>query len=104
MARWGYVTFTPDPGRGKRPRRDALIAPTVCGIAFRDAWPEVTAAVESRWRDRLGGSAFGALRDALAAVVARLDPTLPDCLPILGYGLPRTRGGRGAGLANPLWR
>ena len=87
MRRWGYVTFAPDPGRGKRPRLDAVIAPTAWGIACRDAWPEITAAVESRWRDRLGGSAFGALRDALAVVVAGLDPTLPDCLPILGYGL-----------------
>jgi hypothetical protein len=47
----------------------------------------VTAAVEYRWRDRLGATAFVALRAALAGVVANLDPDLPDCLPILGYGL-----------------
>jgi len=87
MRRWGYVTFTPDPGHGKPPRRDAVIAPTRWGRAARDTWREVTANVESSWQDRLGADAFTALRDALAGVVSRLDPALPDCLPILGYGL-----------------
>jgi methyltransferase (TIGR00027 family) len=87
MRRWGYVTFTPPPGRGGQPRQDAVIAPTAWGMVSRDAWPEVAAVVESRWRDRFGDAGATGLRDALAAVVARLDPTLPDCLPILGYGL-----------------
>ena len=87
MRRWGYVTFTPDPGQGKRPRPDAVIAPTRWGIAARDDWREVTGQIESRWQDRLGAREFDALRDALAGVVARLDPELPDCLPILRHGL-----------------
>jgi DNA-binding MarR family transcriptional regulator len=87
MRRWRYVTYTPDPGRGKRPRPDAVITPTRWGIVARDTWEEAVAQVESRWRDRLGADAFSALRAALAGVVARLDPALPDCLPILGYGL-----------------
>ena len=103
MRRWGYVTFTPDPGHGKPPRRDAVIAPTRWGRAARDTWREVTAHVESSWQDRLGADAFTALRDALAGVVARLDPALPDCLPILGYGLysRADRPGRAAGTPNP---
>ncbi len=58
----------------------------------------MTAEVESRWRDRLGAGAFDALRTALAGVVGALDPTLPDCLPILGYGLfsPARPGGQDA--------
>jgi methyltransferase (TIGR00027 family) len=103
MRRWGYVTFTPDPGHGKRPRPDAVIAPTRWGSAARDTWQEVTAQVESRWQDRLGADAFTGLRDALAGVVARLDPALPDCLPILGHG-PSSRAGpagRPAGTRNP---
>jgi hypothetical protein len=58
----------------------------------------VTAEVESRWRDRLGTARFDALRAALAAVAEHLDPLLPDCLPILGYGLftRRDRGGKDA--------
>jgi methyltransferase (TIGR00027 family) len=87
MRRWRYVTFTPDPGHGKRPTPDALIRPTSWGIEARDTWQAVTAEVESRWRDRLGADALDALRAALAGVVERLDPDLPDCLPILGYGL-----------------
>jgi methyltransferase (TIGR00027 family) len=87
MRRWRYVTFTPDPGHGKRPKPDALIRPTSWGIEARDTWQAVTAEVESRWSDRLGAAAFGALRAALAGLVERLDPDLPDCLPILGYGL-----------------
>jgi methyltransferase (TIGR00027 family) len=87
MRRWGYVTFTPDPGRGKRPQPDALVRPTARGSAARDTWQQATADVESRWRERLGPGAFGTLRAALAAVVENLDPALADCLPILGYGL-----------------
>jgi hypothetical protein len=63
----------------------------------------VTGQVESRWRDRLGADTFTALRGALAGVAARLDPGLPDCLPILGYGLYSRPdpAGRGAGTRNP---
>jgi methyltransferase (TIGR00027 family) len=101
MRRWRYVTFTPDPGHGKRPGPDALIRPTAWGIEARDTWQAVTAEVESRWRDRLGAGAFGALRTALADVVEDLDPTLPDSLPILGYGLFTRRNQEGeAGSAN----
>ena len=73
--------------RTGRPKPDALIRPTAWGIEARDTWQAVTAEVESRWRDRLGAGALDALRTALAGIVERLDPALPDCLPILGYGL-----------------
>ncbi|HEY1669966.1 MAG TPA: class I SAM-dependent methyltransferase [Trebonia sp.] len=98
MRRWRYVTFTPDPGHGKRPRPDALIRPTAWGIEARDTWRTVTAEVESRWRDRLGTATFDTFRAALVAVAEHLDPLLPDCLPILGYGLfaSRDRGGKDA--------
>ena len=103
MRRWRYVTFTPDPGHGKRPAPDALIRPTPWGIEARDTWQAVTAEVESRWRDRLGAGAFDALRTALAGAVEHLDPLLPDCLPILGYGLftRRDRGGKDTAAPRP---
>jgi hypothetical protein len=84
--------------RTGRPRPDALIRPTAWGIEARDTWQAVTAQVESRWRDRLGSDAFDRLRAALAALAEHLDPLLPDCLPILGYGLftRRDRGGKDA--------
>jgi hypothetical protein len=87
MRRWHYVTFTPDPGQGKHPGPNTLIRPTAWGIEARDTWQAVTGEVESRWRDRLGHGAFTALRTALVDLAERLNPLLPDCLPILGYGL-----------------
>ncbi|MGH3293057.1 MAG: class I SAM-dependent methyltransferase, partial [Trebonia sp.] len=98
MRRWRYVTFTPDPGHGKRPGPDALIRPTAWGIEARDTWQAVTGQVESRWSDRLGSDAFDRLRAALAVLAEHLDPPLPDCLPVLGYGLVtrRDRGGKDA--------
>jgi len=87
MRRWRYVLYSPDPGPGKRPRPETLIRPTAWGIEARDTWRVVMPEVESRWRDRLGAADFTALRAALTGLVARLDPALPDCLPILGYGL-----------------
>ena len=87
MRRWGYVTYTPDPGRGKRPRPDAIVRLTAGGRRARDGWDGVPAEIEQRWRDRFGAPAAEGLCAALAAVVAELDPRLPDCLPILHPGL-----------------
>jgi len=87
MRRWRYVTYTPDPGRDKRPRADAIVAPTAAGRRARAVWPAVTKEVEARWRTRFGPVAIDRLRAALVGIVARLDPALPDCLPILGHGL-----------------
>jgi methyltransferase (TIGR00027 family) len=87
MRRWGYVTYTPDPGRGKRPRPDAVVRLTARGRESREVWDGLAAAadgeIERRWQDRFGGAATGGLRAALAGLVAELDPRLPDCLPIL---------------------
>jgi methyltransferase (TIGR00027 family) len=102
MRRWGYVTFTPEPGPGKRPRPDARIRPTAWGIEARDTWLVSTAEVESRWRDRLGVGAFDALRAALVGVARHLDPLSPDCLPILGYGLFTRREPAGGGSTVPV--
>jgi methyltransferase (TIGR00027 family) len=87
MRRWRYVSYAPDPGRGKRPRPDAIIAPTVAGRRAREIWQTATEETEARWRSRFGPAAIDGLRAALADVVTRLDPALPDCLPILGHGL-----------------
>jgi methyltransferase (TIGR00027 family) len=87
MRRWGYVTLTPDLARGRRPDAGTVIRPTDRGRTARDTWPGAIAEVESRWRDRLGGAAYTRLQGALAGVTGQLDPALPDCLPVLGYGL-----------------
>ena len=87
MRRWGYVRYAPDPGRGKRPGPDATVIPTAAGRRARAVWQAATEETEARWRTRFGPAAVDGLRAALAGVVARLDPALPDCLPILGHGL-----------------
>ncbi len=87
MRRWRYVTYTPDPGRGKRPKPAAIVAPTAHGRLAREVWQAVTGDIESRWRSRYGPGAVEELRAALAAIVTGLEPGLPDCLPILGHGL-----------------
>jgi hypothetical protein len=45
--------------------------------------PRPAGHVEQRWRERLGADRVAALRDPLTSMVSRLDPGLPDCLPIL---------------------
>ena len=87
MRRWRYVTYSPEPVPGKPPKPDTLVRPTAWGIEARDTWRAVTPEVESRWRDRLGATEFTELRAALTGLAAQLDPALPDCMPILGYGL-----------------
>jgi methyltransferase (TIGR00027 family) len=87
MRRWRWVSYAPDPGRGKRPGPGAMVIPTAAGRRARGVWAAATEQTEARWRDRFGAAAIDDLRAALAGVVDRLDPGLPDCLPILGYPL-----------------
>jgi DNA-binding MarR family transcriptional regulator len=81
MRRWGYITV-----EGTR-RADAVLRATRAGLAAREIWAPLPELVESRWRERLAGSAVDELRDALWGVARQLDVRLPDCLPILGHGL-----------------
>ena len=87
MRRWRWVSYEPDPGRGKRPGPGAMVIPTAAGRRAHEVWAAATEQTETRWRARFGAAAIDDLRAALADVVARLDPALPDCLPILGYTL-----------------
>jgi methyltransferase (TIGR00027 family) len=108
MRRWRYVTYTPDPGRGKRPKPGAVIRLTAWGQEARRVWDGLDAEIEGRWRHRFGGAALDRLRAALAGVAAGLDPRLPDCLPVLGYGLysrvDAEAGPAGDDVADlPLW-
>ncbi|HEX4830841.1 MAG TPA: SAM-dependent methyltransferase [Trebonia sp.] len=93
LRRWGYVTFDPEPTRGKQPARDAVVRLTGPGRQARDGWAPVGAVVEDRWRERFGPDVVAGLRETLASIAAQLPASLPDCLPILGHGLSsRPRG------------
>jgi hypothetical protein len=89
MRRWGYITLTPDPAdRRSKPREgDLLVRATPRGLRAKQVWQPLTDVIEQRWRERYGTDTIGRLADSLQAIAGRLGDWLPDCLPILGYGL-----------------
>ena len=89
MERWGYVVVEPDPAdsRPKPPRTDWLIRATPAGRKAQEVWRPLFGAIEKRWRARFGNDKIEHLRESLGALIRLLDVELPDCLPILGYGL-----------------
>lgn len=89
MRRWGYINLAPHPDdkRAKPPQSAWLITSTIAGRKAQEIWRPLVNTIESRWHDRFGKDAIHQLRNSLSAVVNQLDPNLPDCLPILGYGL-----------------
>jgi len=100
MRRWRYLTIDPGPvrgdpsrvrGAGKRPGADAVLRPTRYGREARAVWRPLFGEVEERWGQRFGESLVAQLRGALSAIVTAIERPLPDCLPILGYGLRSIR-------------
>jgi DNA-binding MarR family transcriptional regulator len=89
MERWGYIDVGPDPAdpRPSPPRNDWIVRATPAGRRAQTVWRPLSDEIEGRWRDRFGSERIDELRERLATFVSRLDPDLPDCLPILGYGL-----------------
>ncbi len=94
MQRWRYITVTPGPsGRDpKKPAPDAIVQATPGGRKAQAVWGPLFSEIDARWRERFGESAVATLRAALAAIADRVDFDLPECLPILGYGLFSTDG------------
>ncbi len=89
MRRWGYITIdgTARKIHHGHPGRHAVLRATAAGLRAREVWAPLAGLVEQRWRDRFGASQAGRLRDSLLTLVRRLDPGLPDCLPIVGAAL-----------------
>jgi DNA-binding MarR family transcriptional regulator len=89
MQRWGYIVVEPDPAesRPKRPRHDAVVRPTSAGRKAQEVWRPLPGVIEQRWLERFGTDEIEQLREALWAVTSQFGIELPDCLPILGYGL-----------------
>ncbi len=89
MRRWGYITID---GTGRkvhhgRPGPGAVLRATAAGLRAREIWRPLPALIEQRWHERFGTDQLSRLRDSLTSMVSRLDPGLPDCLPILGAAL-----------------
>jgi DNA-binding MarR family transcriptional regulator len=89
MQRWRYITVTPGPKDrgGKRPGPEAVVRATEGGRRAQEVWGPLFGVIDDRWRERFGEDAIANLRTALSAIVDRVELDLPDCLPILGYGL-----------------
>ncbi len=112
MERWGYVVVEPDPAdnRPRPPRSAWVIRATSKGRKAQAVWRPLFGAIEERWQERFGKDEIGQLRESLWALISRIDVELPDCLPILGYGLfsrgpdrkRRTPGGRPDGIGTLL--
>jgi methyltransferase (TIGR00027 family) len=93
MRRWGYITIdgTARKVHKTRPGPAAVLRATAVGLRAREIWQPLPGFIEQRWRERLGADQLSRLRDPLISMVSRLDPGLPDCLPILGAAL-RSQG------------
>jgi DNA-binding MarR family transcriptional regulator len=89
MQRWGYIVIAPDPAdrRRKPPRSAWLIRATPKGRQAQEIWRPLFDTIEKRWQERFGKDEIDQLRELLEVIIGRIDADLPDCLPILGYGL-----------------
>ena len=89
LERWGYVVVEPDPAdtRPKPPRSAWLIRATPKGRQAQEMWRPLFGAIEKRWQARFGQDEISGLRESLMSIVREIDIDLPDCLPILGFGL-----------------
>jgi DNA-binding MarR family transcriptional regulator len=89
MRRWRYIDVEPQPDdrRSKPPRGDLLVRITAGGMRAKEVLRPLGDIIEARWRERFGAAVVDELRSSLAALVSQLDGGLPDCMPILHFGL-----------------
>lgn len=89
MRRWGYIYLAPDPAdpRPKPPKAEWMVFARAGGRRARAIFEPLLPEVEGRWSERFGATEVQALRSALAQIAVQLKPGLPDCMPIVGYGL-----------------
>ena len=89
MQPWGYIRVAPDPAdsRPKPPRSGWVIRATTAGRKAQEIWRPLFGVIEKRWQERFGKDEIERLRKSLCDVISQFDIELPDCLPILGYGL-----------------
>ena len=96
MERWRYVFVASarahKPPKAKRDgwgsarglRSDWVVRQTPAGRTAAEIWTELFGEIEARWKERFGADSVDGLREALRAIVARIDVELPEFLPIVG--------------------
>jgi DNA-binding MarR family transcriptional regulator len=89
MQRWRYIDVSADPDdtRAQPPPAELMVRPTAYGRVAQRVWRPMAGVIERRWEERWGSERIEALRTALGAIVRCSELDLPDCLPILRYGL-----------------
>jgi hypothetical protein len=89
MQRWGYIYLAPDPAdaRPKPPQADWMVYTRPGGRRVRAFFEPLLPEIEARWSDRFGAAPLQKLRAPLTRVAVQLEPGLPDCMPMVGYGL-----------------
>jgi DNA-binding MarR family transcriptional regulator len=88
MYRWGYISLkAPADGGVKAPKAEWIVRPKAGGRTAQEIWKPLLGDVEDRWKARFSKGVIEQLREALAAIERQLELDLPDCMPILGYGL-----------------
>lgn len=91
MQRWGYILVTNTTAvRSYRPqprRATSIVQATAAGELARNVWGPLFGVIEERWSGRFGSIEIDRLRREAQAIAEQLHPDLPDCMPILGYGL-----------------
>lgn len=89
MRRWGYIFFAPDPNdrRPRPPESEWLVRTTTEGRSAQQGMRNLLPEIEQRWRDRFGVDTIASLRRSLIAMLRTIPGGLPDCMPILRFGL-----------------
>jgi DNA-binding MarR family transcriptional regulator len=89
MERWGYISMQPDPSdnRPHPPVSGWVIRATPAGRKAQEIWRQLFRVIEQRWKERFGNNEIRNLTEFLVMLDRQLGAELPDCLPILGYGL-----------------
>jgi DNA-binding MarR family transcriptional regulator len=85
MQRWGYIVVSASEGHpeARAPRQDSILRPTRWGRVAQRVWQETAEELQERWQQRFGTELFGMLREIADA----LPFAMPDCMPIMHYGL-----------------
>jgi hypothetical protein len=86
MERWGYIRVAADP-RPKPPKSAWVVRATTGGRTAQKVWQPLFAEIEKRWNERFGAATIEGLEESLGSIAAQVGHSVPDCMPILGYGL-----------------